>query len=159
MAITANVDQEASERSAQLILNGLLILGAKKECISSLVPFMCLYLFPLCGGNGTNFRPSRDQCIEISTVVCNDEWQKVQNIFPNIKKILPNCESLAMTTMTNESICKGNIIILSICARVHRCAYCTYSVYRCAHFIYSFIFVLFFGFMYQILHHFKDESL
>ena len=69
---------------------------------------MCLYLFTLCDGNGTVTRPSRDQCIEISTVVCKDEWQKALAI-PSVKEQLPNCESLTMTTASD---CKGNIGLL-----------------------------------------------
>ena len=57
------------ENTAQLIISGLPLLGATEMCTSSLIPFMCLYLFPLCDGNGTAHKPSRDQCIEISTVV------------------------------------------------------------------------------------------
>ena len=105
VVIIANVDQEASESTAQLIVNGLPLLGATEACTSSFVPFMCLYLFPLCDGNGTVTRPSRDRCTEISTVVCKDEWQKALAI-SSVKEKLPNCESLTMTT---DSDCKGNI--------------------------------------------------
>ena len=109
VVITANVDQEASESTAQLIVNGLPLLGATEACTSSFVPFMCLYLFPLCDGNGTVTRPSRDQCIEISTVVCKDEWQKALAI-SGVKEQLPNCEHLTMATARD---CKGNIGLLS----------------------------------------------
>ena len=101
--IIANADQEASESTAQLVVDGLPLLGATETCTSSFVPFMCLYLFPLCDGNGTVTRPSRDQCIEISTVICKDEWQKALAI-SSVKEKLSKCESLALA---RESVCKG----------------------------------------------------
>ena len=60
-------------------------------CISKLVPFMCLYLFPLCGTNATAV--SREQCIQISTDVCKDQWQLALGI-PTLKDHIPNCGSL-----------------------------------------------------------------
>ena len=99
--ITASVDQEANENTAQLIINGLSLLGTTETCRSSLIPFLCLYLFPLCDENGTVSRPSRDQCIEVSTVACKDEWQKALSI-PYVKQQLPVCESLPAT-----SYCEG----------------------------------------------------
>eukprot|EP00731_Ephydatia_muelleri_P026481 Em0018g581a len=99
--ITTSVDQEANENTAQLIINGLSLLGTTETCRSSFIPFLCLYLFPLCDENGTVSRPSRDQCIEVSTVACIDEWQKALSI-PYVKQQLPDCESLPAT-----SYCQG----------------------------------------------------
>ena len=101
--IASDVDQEANENTAQLVINGLSFLGASEACRSSFIPFMCLQLFPLCDGNGTTHKPSRDQCIEISTVVCKDEWQKALT-FLSARKNLPDCESLSLT---KELVCKG----------------------------------------------------
>eukprot|EP00731_Ephydatia_muelleri_P026488 Em0018g588a len=95
--ITASVNQEANENTAQLIINGLSLLGTTETCRSFLIPFLCLYLFPLCDENGTVSRPSRDQCIEVSTVACKDEWQKALSI-PYVKQQLPVCESLPATS-------------------------------------------------------------
>ena len=85
------MDQEANENTAQLIKNGLTVIGASQTCISYLIPFMCLYLFPLCGANAT---VSREQCLLISTDVCKDEWQMALSI-PTLKDQIPNCESLS----------------------------------------------------------------
>ena len=74
-----------------------------RACRSSFIPFMCLQLFPLCDGNGTPHKPTKDQCISISTVVCKEEWQKALT-FPSVREMLPDCESLSVTT---ENICKG----------------------------------------------------
>ena len=61
IAISASIDQEANENTAKIIMTGLSLLGASQTCVSSLTPFMCLYLFPLCGANAT---VSRQQCID-----------------------------------------------------------------------------------------------
>ena len=89
--IAANVDLEANENTAQLIKNGLTVLGASQTCVSYMIPFMCLHLFPLCGANVT---VGREQCLLISTDVCKDEWQVALSIF---KDQIPNCESLPNT--------------------------------------------------------------
>ena len=102
--IAANVDQDTNDGTAQQIISGLLLIGATDMCRSSLIPFMCLYLFPLCDGNGITYKPNTDQCIEISTVLCKDEWLKAQSISA-VRKQLPDCQSLSTTTTT--SLCSG----------------------------------------------------
>ena len=82
------MDHEANENIAKFI-----VLGASQTCISMLMPFMCMYLFPLCGANVTI---SREQCIEVSTGVCKDDWQNALSI-PVIKDKIPNCNSFATT--------------------------------------------------------------
>ena len=42
IAIEADVDLEANENTAQLIKNGLTLLGASQTCVSYLIPFMCV---------------------------------------------------------------------------------------------------------------------
>ena len=97
--IAANVDLEANENTAQLIKNGLTVLGASQTCVSHFIPFMCLYLFPLCGDNVT---VSREQCLLISTDVCSNEWQVALSIF---REQIPNCESLPNTKQGMLFIC------------------------------------------------------
>ena len=101
IAISASIDQEANENTAQVIKTGLSLLGASQTCVSSLIPFMCLYLFPLCGTNAT---VSRQQCIDISTVLCKDEWQRALSI-PGIKDRIPNCEGLPSITGNGMLFC------------------------------------------------------
>ena len=120
MAIASYVDQVANENTAQLFIDDLYFLGASEACKSSFIPFMCQQLFPLCDGNGTAHKPSRNQCIEISTVVCKDEWQKALT-FPDKSKRFPDCESLSVT---NGSVCKG--IKLSNCYLYLLVQFCTF---------------------------------
>ena len=103
IAIEGDVDLEANENTAQLIKNGLTVLGASQTCISHLVPFMCLYLFPLCGANVT---VSREQCLLLTTDVCTNEWQVASSIF---KDQIPNCESLPNTEQGLLFICNSVI--------------------------------------------------
>ena len=85
------MDQAAKEKTARIMKTGLSVFGASQTCISQLVPFMCLYLFPLCGTNATAV--SREQCIQISTDVCKDQWQLALGV-PTLKDYIPNCGSL-----------------------------------------------------------------
>ena len=88
ITIKSSADQEAKEKTARIIKTSLSALGASQTCISQLVPFMCLYLFPLCGTNATAV--SREQCIQISTDVCEEQWQMALEI-PTLKDQIPNC--------------------------------------------------------------------
>ena len=94
IAIEGDVDQEPNENTAQLIKNGLTVLGASQACVSHL-----LYLFPLCGANVT---VSREQCLLLSTDVCTNEWQVALSIF---KDQFTNCESLPNTEQGLLFIC------------------------------------------------------
>ena len=100
--IAANVNQNSNDNIAQLIISGLPLLGATELCKSSFIPFMCLYLFPLCDGDGITYKPSMDQCIEISTVLCKDEWKQAQRIAA-VREQLPACHDLPIAT----SVCLG----------------------------------------------------
>ena len=89
--------------TATSLIQDLDFLGASEACRSSFIPFMCLQLFPLCDEIGKAHKPSRNQCIEISTVVCKEVWNKAL-AFSNILKRLPDCESFNETA---DSVCKG----------------------------------------------------
>ena len=78
ISISASIDQEANDNTAHVIKIGLSLLGASQTCTLSLIPFT------LCGTNAT---VSRQQCIDISTVLCRDEWQRALSI-PGIKRIV-----------------------------------------------------------------------
>ena len=98
--VSENVDLEANENSIQVIISHLSLLNATETCISSLIPFMCLHLFPLCDGDGAVPAPTRDQCIEVCRVACKDVWQKAINI-TGIVRQLSHCESHFHQRKTN----------------------------------------------------------
>ena len=99
--IAANVDQDRTELAVQHIKYIFNALGASQACASSVMAFMCQYLFPLCDGNGTVHKPSRDRCIEISNGVCRDEWKSAINIL-NLKDYLPDCQDLPEKSLCNN---------------------------------------------------------
>ena len=99
--ISGNIDHQKNEITLQRIKYIFDALGASQACVSSLIPFMCQYLFPLCDGNGTVHKPSRNQCIEISSAVCRDEWKSAINIL-NLKDYLPDCQHLPETSLCNN---------------------------------------------------------
>ena len=116
----ANVDQNTNEVTAQLVLSGLTLIGASVRCKSSIMALVCLQLFPLCDGNGTDYRPSQDECTQISTVACGDEWQKIIAL-PGVRDQLPNCNNLRASSI----VCEG------ACTFVHVC-HMPYLTIRCA---------------------------
>ena len=111
ISIAANVDLEAKDTIAQLIKAG--ISSSSQTCVSHLLPFICLYLFPLCGANVT---VGREQCLLIRTGVCKDEWQMALSI-PTLKNQIPNCESLPITDKGLLFICRMSFS----CSLLFRC--------------------------------------
>ena len=91
---TSNITLEQNEDTAILFHYGLDYVRGTKECKSSILSFMCLYLFPVCDENGTVHRPSREDCREIA-VLCKDELEGILNL-PGIQRLLhlPDCLSL-----------------------------------------------------------------
>ena len=69
--------QEEGEEFAGLIMSGISsgLIEASQECVDALVPFMCQYLFPLCNTSGDLLLPSQEECLAISTGVCQSPWE------------------------------------------------------------------------------------
>lgn len=83
------VARDASQEAGQLI--GGLGLIASAKCVAVAEPFLCLYLFGgVCDENGVNYLPTSAECLEISTGVCQVEWELGRTAgFP-----LPDCSTL-----------------------------------------------------------------
>ena len=64
------------------------------QCQKAIHPFLCQYLFPLCGQR--NYLPSKEECFYVSTVACEKEYDFVRKYVPKIS--LPNCEYLPSET-------------------------------------------------------------
>ena len=46
------------------------------ECVAAATPFLCVYLVGgLCDGNGTHYLPPASECVQISTGICQREWE------------------------------------------------------------------------------------
>ena len=93
--ISSNVNVQESENIASelKILQNLL----SPQCRAVSLPFICLYLFPLCGENGTVYLPSSEQCNSISTDICKGEWVMAQEVISS----LPNCALLPNVSSCN----------------------------------------------------------
>ena len=84
-------------RARTLVRFGLPRVGTSPECQEAVVPFLCLFLYPLCDSEGTLYRPSSMDCVTISTGVCEREWMEAVNLLG--PGVLPQCESLPSTSL------------------------------------------------------------
>eukprot|EP00731_Ephydatia_muelleri_P010669 Em0005g1255a len=95
--IAPSVDLQQSESTASQIQSFQDFLSP--QCKEVALPFLCLYLFPLCDDNQTTYLPSMAQCISISTDICRTEWLLASSLVNN----LPVCSKLP-----NVSPCNGS---------------------------------------------------
>ena len=74
------------------------------ECQKAAVPFLCQYLFPLrqCT-NGDVYKPSKEQCLYVSTEVCTKEWQLAEHF-------VPSCAIFPPQTHPPGLLCIANIL-------------------------------------------------
>ena len=97
--------QLAREGRATLFVGGLSRLSPSPECMRAVVPFLCLYIFPLCdNSNGLLYQPTSVQCREIIDGICANEFDTVQMRAGESQ--LPQCQSLPETTLE----CDGMIV-------------------------------------------------
>ena len=104
--IAPSVDLQQSESTASQIQSFQAFLSP--QCREVALPFLCLYLFPLCDDNQTTYLPSMAQCISISTDICRTEWLLASSLVNN----LPVCSDLP-----NVSPCNG--MLHCMCAFVN----------------------------------------
>ena len=70
----AVVDQISTEQYlGDLIFSFELFIQPSEECRSSVIPFLCLYTFGVCGANNDDYRPTAAQCMEIRDSICESE--------------------------------------------------------------------------------------
>ncbi len=99
--ISADIDQIAVESQVAQINAGLTspLLSPSTECLDAVRPFLCLYYFGLCDGNGNLFEPSSETCVAISTDICQTEWILAANVIG-----LPNCDTFGKTSITCDGM-------------------------------------------------------
>ena len=81
--ISSAVNQKENEDFAQLMVDGIRagLIETTPECVDAFLPFMCLYLFPLCNGtSGEAYLPSQEECLVISNEVCPMEWKLASSL-------------------------------------------------------------------------------
>ena len=100
--IPSLVDQEAGERDAMNLVNGLSFLNPSPQCREAIIPFLCLYIFTLCDSSNNLHTTSREDCLELRDNICAEEWsQAVGFLGPGV---LPLCDDLP--DITDECIGK-----------------------------------------------------
>ena len=94
--------QEQGEEIAGLILSAVQsgLVEASQECVDAFLPFMCQYLFPLCNTSGDLLLPSQEECLAISTGVCQAEWEMAAQFLGDR---LPTCADLPQS----NKLCQG----------------------------------------------------
>ena len=103
--IPSLVDQEAGERDAMNLVNGLSFLNPSPQCREAIIPFLCLYIFTLCDSSNNLHTTLREDCLELRDNICAEEWsQAVGFLGPGV---LPLCEDLP--DITDE--CIGKFLI------------------------------------------------
>ena len=89
--IASGLDQKHSELFVQVMLYRIQL----QECVEAFMPFMCQYLFPLCNTSGYLLLPSQEECLTISTGVCEKEWELVSLFAADY---LPQCTDLTQSS-------------------------------------------------------------
>ncbi len=70
----------ASIRRTEQLLNAFQLFGTAR-CVEAAAPFLCVYLFGgVCDETGTHYLPTASECVEISTGVCQMEWEMARSI-------------------------------------------------------------------------------
>ena len=88
---------EAVEAQANELLSGLDLLDPSQECRAAVQPFLCLNLFGLCDSHGRAYQPTFEECVFISTDVCESEWVLANNLLALRGSSLPECSSFPST--------------------------------------------------------------
>ena len=103
------IDEKTDTTTSDSIV-GLISLAnslyGSELCEEDLIPFMCLYLFPICDKSGSIFYPSSQDCLYISTDVCRNEWQKVIEF--GEESLLPKCNTLPTESTYRTCIGKSH---------------------------------------------------
>ena len=101
--------RNALENATVSQLQNLAQLQPSEECSAAVVPFLCLYTFGLCDGNGTLHRPSSKQCMYIRNVTCKTEWDLAVAVVG--EGALPHCHLLPDTTsLIQDSAPTGTLL-------------------------------------------------
>eukprot|EP00731_Ephydatia_muelleri_P015073 Em0008g793a len=84
---------------------------AKENCKVALMPFLCLYFFPICDDAGATLHPDAGYCEEISSSVCKEEWNVA--IAMGIESLLPQCGLLSSEQSFLNRKCIDELINIS----------------------------------------------
>ena len=81
------------------------------KCRDTVIPFLCLYTFGLCGEDGREYWPTEAQCSNIRDNLCESEWKTATSLLEHSEQPpLPNCSSLDDNGLT----CDGMLYVYTI---------------------------------------------
>ncbi len=117
--VPASGSQDEIESNARALIASLPVLRPSQECEEAIVPFLCLYLFRLCGMNGSLHQPSSQQCSDVSGNICASEWQTAETLVA--RERLPDCTSLPDDDILSCRSVTDGLLLLAIGGFVHLC--------------------------------------
>ena len=94
--IPSLIDQEAGERDARNLVDGLFLLGPSPQCREAILPFLCLSTFMLCDSSNNLHTILRKNCLELRDNICAEEWSQAVAFLG--RGVLPDCEQLPNDT-------------------------------------------------------------
>ena len=104
---TQGLAQVDTETQVLTLYNGLQFLNPSPECEEAVLPFLCLFAFPLCDGSGQLYQPSFGECETLTQDTCGLEWATALSFLGS--ENLPQCGSLPETSLE----CSGKLISLT----------------------------------------------
>ena len=90
-------DQSRAEKEIKDLFFALdVLIKPSDKCRDAVVPFLCLYMFGLCGKNSTTYHPTAADCFNIRDYICEDEWKQAADLAVMYgHPPLPNCSHLS----------------------------------------------------------------
>ena len=75
---------------------------SSKECLVTIIPFLCQYVYPPCDDNGDAKFITQEQCINIRDELCISEWQFA--VTSDLGSLLPVCEAIEFNSIDSISL-------------------------------------------------------
>ena len=119
--IPSDINQQEAEDVADTLLRNLPLLSPSAECMSTIRPFLCLYLFGACDTDNKSHQVTRTDCERLRDDVCAREWALAERIV-----VLPSCNDLSKTEEKCQGITRYITVSVTIMAfasseHVHTC--------------------------------------
>ena len=84
--VSSAIGQGETEVTAMGMISGLNFLNPSPTCLEMAERFLCLYLFPLCDVTNTTYHPTYNECVALTTDICQREWQMAVQLNSDLPK-------------------------------------------------------------------------